>query len=397
MKSFVSFKDEAKLLEGKYSDEHAFRKQWNYFIKDKSPDSKKVRDLLSKGNVKDAKSEMEKIVSDSQGKEDHPLHFNQAKRGFTGSKKDNDKDSYNDNMKLVSDTIAAYSQTRRGKSAFDSRLGAEVTGAAKPKVSSKWKQETGKDKDTKKGDILFSDGGKKKISLSLKQADSQTMSGTTGETQATWKAAAQKTRNKMQSGGASKKELAAFDKDTEGFTKNLKRAQDLGKKNPNFGSKAPTPSGIKDTGQNPSERRSAVMQSMMDRYGKKYPEALKQFDKEAASGRVKFGKDQSKGRAQDVATHKHPKGWSDASAKDIKDRDITTDTTHAGPAARASKHPVKSAKDVHRLDTKKPVSTPSGSAVVTSRVTQQNPAKQSSVQPKKKSTYADFIRSYLTK
>ena len=392
MKSFVSFKDEAKLLEGKYSDEHAFRKQWNYFIKDKSPDSKKVRDLLSKGNVKDAKSEMEKIVSDSQGKEDHPLHFNQAKRGFTGSKKDNDKDSYNDNMKLVSDTIAAYSQTRRGKSAFDSRLGAEVTGAAKPKVSSKWKQETGKDKDTKKGDILFSDGGKKKISLSLKQADSQTMSGTTGETQATWKAAAQKARNKMRSGGASEKELAAFDKDTQGFTKNLKRAQDLGKKNPNFGSKAPA-----DGDKNPSERRSAVMQSMMDRYGKKYPEALKQFDKEAASGRVKFGKDQSKGRAQDVATHKHPKGWSDASAKDIKDRDITTDTTHAGPAARASKHPVKSAKDVHRLDTKKPVSTPSGSAVVTSRVTQQNPAKQSSVQPKKKSTYADFIRSYLTK
>ena len=136
---------------------------------------------------------------------------------------------------------------------------------------------------------------------------------------------------------------------------------------------------------------------MMDRYGKKYPEALKQFDKEAASGRVKFGKDQSKGRAQDVATHKHPKGWSDASAKDIKDRDITTAAAHAGPAARASKHPVKSAKDVHRLDTKKPVSTPSGSAVVTSRVTQQNPAKQSSVQPKKKSTYADFIRSYLTK
>ena len=139
------------------------------------------------------------------------------------------------------------------------------------------------------------------------------------------------------------------------------------------------------------------MQSMMDRYGKKYPEALKQFDKEAASGRVKFGKDQSKGRAQDVATHKHPKGWSDASAKDIKDRDITTDTAHAGPAARASKHPVKSSKDVHRLDTKKPVSTPSGSAVVTSRVTQQNPAKKSAVQPKKKSTYADFMRSHLTK
>tara|TARA_B100000131_G_scaffold61258_1_gene57045 strand:- start:56 stop:1240 length:1185 start_codon:yes stop_codon:yes gene_type:complete len=394
MRSFVSFKARyiySSLLEGKYSDEHAFRKQWNYFIKDKSPDSKKVRALLSKGNVKDAKSEMERIVSDSQGKEDHPLHFNQAKRGFTGSKKDNDKDSYNDNMKLVSDTIAAYSQTRRGKSAFDSRLGAEVTGAAKPKVSSKWKQETGKDKDTKKGDILFS-GGKKKISLSLKQADSQTMSGTTGETQATWKAAAQKARNKMRSGGASEKELAAFDKDTQGFTKNLKRAQELGKKNPNFGSKAPA-----NGDKNPSERRSAVMQSMMDRYGKKYPEALKQFDKEAASGRVKFGKDQSKGRAQDVATHKHPKGWSDASAKDIKDRDITTDTAHAGPAARASKHPVKSSKDVHRLDTKKPVSTPSGSAVVTSRVTQQNPAKKSAVQPKKKSTYADFMRSYLTK
>ena len=152
---------------------------------------------------------------------------------------------------------------------------------------------------------------------------------------------------------------------------NLKRAQDLGQKNPNFGSKAPA-----NGDKNPSERRSAVMQSTMDRYSKKYPEALKQFDKEAASGKVKFGKDQSKGRAQDVATHKHPKGWSDASAKDIKDRDITTDTAHAGPAARASKHPVKKDKDVHRLDTRKPVSTPSGPAVVTSRVTQQNPERQ---------------------
>jgi len=365
-----------QFFEGKYSDEHAFRKQWNYFIKDDNPDAEKIRDLLSQGEVEDAKSEMQRIVSDAQDEEDHPLHFKQANKGFTGSKEDSDLKSYNDNMKLVSDTIAAYSQTRRGKTAVSKKLEAEVTGAAKPEVSSKWKQETGKGKDTKKGDILFSDGGKTKISLSLKQADSQTMSGTTGETQATWKAAAQKTRNKMQNDGASKKELAAFDKDTESTINKLKKAQDLGQKNPNFGSKAPA-----NGDKNPSERRSAVMQSTMDRYSKKYPEALKQFDKEAASGKAKFGKDQSKGRAQDVATHKHPKGWSDASAKDIKDRDITTDTAHAGPAARASKHPISKTKDVHRLDTKKPVSTPSGSAVVTSRVTQQNPAKQNQSPP----------------
>ena len=373
MKSFVEFN---QILEGKYSDEHAFRKQWNYFIKDSNPDADRIRDLLSKGEVEDAKSEMQRIVSDAQDEDDHPLHFKQASRGFTGSKEDNDLESYNDNMRLVSDTIAAYSQTRRGKTAVSKKLEAEVTGAAKPGVSSKWKQETGKEKDTKKGDILFSDGGKTKISLSLKQADSQTMSGTTGETQATWKSAAQKTRNKMRNDGASEEELAAFDKDTQSTLKTLKRAQDLGQKNPNFGSKAP-----KDGDKNPSERRSAVMQSTMDRYSKKYPEALKQFDKEAASGRAKFGKDQSKGSAQDVATHKHPKGWSDASAKDIKDRDITTDTTHAGPAARASKHPIKKDKDAYRLDTRKPVSTPSGSAVVTSRVTQQNPAKQNQSSP----------------
>jgi hypothetical protein len=363
-------------FEGKYSDEHAFRKQWNYFIKDDSPDSKRIRDLLSQGEVEDAKSEMQRIVSDAQDEEDHPLHFRQANRGFTGSKKDSDLESYNDNMRLVSDTIAAYSQTRRGKTALNSRLEAEVTGAAKPKVSSKWKQETGKDKDTKKGDILFS-GGKKKISLSLKQADSQTMSGTTGETQATWKAAAQKTRNKMKNDGASEEELGEFDKDTESTLNKLKKAQDLGQRNPNFGSKAP-----KNGDKNPSERRSAVMQKYMDTYSQKYPEALKQFDKEAASGRAKFGKDQSKGRAQDVATHKHPKGYSGASAKDIRDRDITTDTSHAGPAARASKHPIKKDKDVHRLDTRKPVSTPSGPAVVTSRVTQQDPAKVEKQQEK---------------
>ena len=365
------------LLEGKYSDEHAFRKQWNYFIKDNNPDSERIRDLLSQGEVEDAKSEMQRIISDAQDEEDHPLHFRQARRGFTGGKEDGDLESYNDNMRLVSDTIAVYSQTRRGKTAVSRQLEAEVTGTAKPEVSSKWKQETGKEKDTKKGDILFSDGDKVKISLSLKQADSQTMSGTTGETQATWKAAAQKTRNKMQNDGASEEELGEFDKDTESTLNKLKKAQDLGQRNPNFGSKAP-----KNGDKNPSERRSAVMQKYMDTYSQKYPEALKQFDKEAASGRAKFGKDQSKGRAQDVATHKHPKGWSDASAKDIRDRDITTDTTHAGPAARASKHPIKKDKDVHRLDTRKPVSTPSGPAVVTSRVTQQDPAKVEKQQEK---------------
>tara|TARA_Y100000593_G_scaffold51248_1_gene96423 strand:- start:424 stop:1812 length:1389 start_codon:yes stop_codon:yes gene_type:complete len=380
-----------QFFEGKYSDEHAFRKQWNYFIKDDNPDAERIRDLLSQGEVEDAKSEMQRIVSDAQDEEDHPLHFRHANRGFEGGKKDSDKDSYNDNMKLVSDTIAAYSQTRRGKTALNSRLEAEVTGTKKPEVSSKWKQETGKKIDTKKGDILFTDkqtttktytgqDGKekkktsvagKRISLSLKQANSQTMSGITGETQATWKAAAQKTRNKMKNDGASEEELGEFDKDTESTLNKLKKAQDLGQRNPNFGSKAP-----KNGDKNPSERRSAVMQKYMDTYSQKYPEALKQFDKEAASGRAKFGKDQSKGRAQDVATHKHPKGWSDASAKDIRDRDITTDTTHAGPAARASKHPIKKDKDVHRLDTRKPVSTPSGPAVVTSRVDQQDPAKQ---------------------
>ena len=403
MKTFVDFifecyfnKFSFSLFEGKYSDEHAFRKQWNYFIKDSNPDADRIRDLLSKGEVEDAKSEMQRIVSDAQDEDDHPLHFKQANRGFTDSKTDNDLESYNDNMRLVSDTIAAYSQTRRGKTAVSKKLEAEVTGEEKPEVSSKWKQETGKKIDTKKGDILFTDkqtttktytgqDGKEKkktsvagtrISLSLKQANSQTMSGITGETQATWKAAAQKTRNKMQNDGASKEELDAFDKDTESMLNNLKKAQDLGQRNPNFGSKAPA-----NGDKNPSERRSAVMQSTMDTYSQKYPEALKQFDKEAASGRAKFGKDQSKGRAQDVATHKHPKGWSDASAKDIRYRDISTDTAHAGPAARASKHPISRTKDVHRLDTQKPVSTPSGPAVVTSRVDQQNPAKQNQSSP----------------
>ena len=130
---------------------------WWPAIKDNNPDAQIVRNLLSNGEVEDAKSEMQRIVSDAQDEEDHPLHFKQANRGFTDSKTDNDLESYNDNMRLVSDTIAAYSQTRRGKTALNSRLEAEVTGTKKPEVSSKWKQETGKKIDTKKGDILFTD------------------------------------------------------------------------------------------------------------------------------------------------------------------------------------------------------------------------------------------------
>ena len=80
MKTFRQFN---QILEGKYSDEHAFRKQWNYFIKDSNPDADRIRDLLSKGEVEDAKSEMQRIVSDAQDEDDHPLHFKQANRGFT--------------------------------------------------------------------------------------------------------------------------------------------------------------------------------------------------------------------------------------------------------------------------------------------------------------------------
>jgi len=94
MKTFVDFifecyfnKFSFSLFEGKYSDEHAFRKQWNYFIKDSNPDADRIRDLLSKGEVEDAKSEMQRIVSDAQDEDDHPLHFKQASRGFTGSKR----------------------------------------------------------------------------------------------------------------------------------------------------------------------------------------------------------------------------------------------------------------------------------------------------------------------
>ncbi len=281
------------LLEGKYSDEHAFRKQWNFFVLSDDEDAKKVRDYLDAGEEDNARGEIQRIVAAAKNNTSHPLHFDRAERGFESGKTDDDRGSYDDMSDLVGDSVIAYSQSPNGQEALRDRLKAEVTGADKKEVSSTWKQQTGKTKEEPKMDIrsASADGSSEVVkSLSLKQATSQTLSAKAGETSAVWRAAAKSVRDEMKAGGASEADIEEFDKDTDRMLKRLSRSQNWGAEGGKTGKEtfrtSAEPSG--DNPKNPDTRRKELMQKFMDEYGEKYPAVQREFGREVSGGRAKF-------------------------------------------------------------------------------------------------------------
>ena len=84
MKSFGDFIFECYrygflLFEGKYSDEHAFRKVWNHFITHRKY-GQEIRDLINAGKYDDAREAMEKEIDAARQDPKHPLSFEKAKR-----------------------------------------------------------------------------------------------------------------------------------------------------------------------------------------------------------------------------------------------------------------------------------------------------------------------------
>ena len=330
------------LLEGKYSDEHAFRKQWNFFVLSDDEDAKKVRDYLDAGEEDNARGEIQRILAAAKNNTSHPLHFDRAERGFKGRKTSGDQGSYDEMSDLVGDSVIAYSQSPNGKEALRDRLKAEVTGADKKEVSSTWRQQTGKTKDEPKMDIRFAspDGSSEVVkSLSLKQAGSQTLSAKADETSAVWRAAAKRVRDEMKEGGASEADIEEFDKDTENMITRLNRAQSFGDKTgkETFRTSA-EPSG--DNPKNPDTRRKELMQKFMDEYSEKYPSVQREFGREVAGGREKFKG--GEGSADDTVVHKHTAKdgtVSRASVTSTATTNLPSNPRSSKPTSRSSSHP----------------------------------------------------------
>ena len=289
MKTFVDFifecyfnKFSFSLFEGKYSDEHAFRKVWNHFITHRKY-GKDVRDLINAGKYDEAREEMEKEIAASREDLNHPLSFEKAKRGFKKGKDDNidqSRTTYYDELKLAPDSVVAYTKGRRGKSAvLNPTAYAKVEGGATPPTTSLWKDVVGKEADTSKRDISIADTKNKKFGqgISLKQGKgSQTLSAEPEEVRGLFKAAAKKYIQKLKKDGASKEEIKKFEADVESNISKYIRAQSL--------KISPTENRTK------SNNRLSIAQSAVDSLVNNYPGFDRLVDKESAGGEQKFGK-----------------------------------------------------------------------------------------------------------
>ena len=289
MKSFGDFifecyfnKFSLFLFEGKYSDEHAFRKVWNHFITHRKY-GKEVRDLINSGKYDEAREAMEKEIAAAEEDPKHPLSFEKAKRGFEKGKDNNASQSqstYYDELKLAPDSVVAYTKGRRGKSAANRPTAySKVEGGATPPTTKMWKDVVGKEADTSKRDISIADTKDKKFGqgISLKQGEgSQTLSAEPEEVRGLFQAAAKKYIQQLKKDGASKEDIEKFKVDVESNISKYIRAQSL--------KISPTENKEK------SDKRLSIAQSAVDKLVKSYPGFDRLVDKEAASGEQKFGK-----------------------------------------------------------------------------------------------------------
>jgi hypothetical protein len=287
MKSFQDFIFECYnyafvLFEGKYSDEHAFRKVWNHFITHRKY-GKEIRDLINSGKYDEAREAMEKEIAASREDPKHPLSFENAKRGFEAGKNTDvnlSQSTYYDELRLSPDSVVAYTKGRRGKSAANRPTTyAKVEGGSTPPTTRMWKDVVGKESDTSKRDISIADTKNKRFGqgISLKQGEgSQTLSAEPEEVRGLFQAAAKKYIQQLKRNGAPKEDIKKFEDDLESNISKYVRSQSL--------KISPTDNKAK------SDKRLSIAQSAVDTLIKNYPGFDRLVDKEAASGEQKFGK-----------------------------------------------------------------------------------------------------------
>lgn len=192
MKSFVDFILICEKL-NKTHDEDSQSKLWNYFIA--NSDNKKIRDLILKGEYKEAEEEIKREVEKAKTDTTHPLNFNNAgdeefskKEGRQSS----DEKPYNDFLDDSVSGLLALSKEKKLRSAIERGLPSRVTGSGTAELSKKFKGAGGVDR-TPKGDLEIYDPNnpKDRRGISMKKGvGAQLASAEGGELKGMYKIAA---------------------------------------------------------------------------------------------------------------------------------------------------------------------------------------------------------------
>jgi len=295
MKTFSAFITE------KYSEEHAHRKLWNHFISH-GKHGKEVRQAILDKEYDKALEIMTNEVQYSKTDPKHPLHFDNAKRGFSAKKgkQDADLDTYHKELDDAVRGVHALAAQKKFRGAVEGRHSARVTGGSDPnaKLSRTWKGAGGKNV-TPKGDleIYNAKNTKERRGVSMKKGGgAQLASAESGEFLATYKAAAKSYAQRFH-GDKSKEERKKIQQDI------MNRAQRVADANVN----------MKTAGRDEKQALKVSAQDVLDGMHDTHPNLTRLVSQISTSGDAKFGGRNAPGTAGTVLTGASKK--SDATAK----------------------------------------------------------------------------------
>ena len=295
MKTFSAFITE------KYSEEHAHRKLWNHFISH-GKHGKEVRQAILDKEYDKALEIMTNEVQYSKTDPKHPLHFDNAKRGFSAKKgkQDADLDTYHKELDDAVRGVHALAAQKKFRGAVEGRHSARVTGGSDPnaKLSRTWKGAGGKNV-TPKGDleIYNAKNPKERRGVSMKKGGgAQLASAESGEFLATYKAAAKSYAQRFH-GDKSKEERKKIQQDI------MNRAQRVADANVN----------MKTAGRDEKQALKVSAQDVLDGMHDTHPNLTRLVSQISTSGDAKFGGRNAPGTAGTVLTGASKK--SDATAK----------------------------------------------------------------------------------
>ena len=367
MKSFLAFISEGKKPPD-FSDEKAHELVWNHVVGSLDKDSKvgkKVRKAVKDKDWDTVKKEVDNAVDKSKNDPEHPLHFDkQNDDGFSGKKKTDDhRDSFNSRIERSKHGIIAMMKSRQGNSMASKGWKVTQQGGQHQKSKKDWGGNPGGQGRT---DLVYTDPSNPKAIHRQSQKDvrgSQAYSAGGDQFTATMKAAAKEiTKPKFHT--TPRKEKGESDKDYKARVSSIKvAAKQAGKeKEAKIGRQAERAGKLVDAMKGRSreekQRLKGLAAKMTDRMEKENPGLSKAAGQEALTGKKQFGNkvDTVITTGDERSKVKDPRGTSVGAPRPALPKDKTRGGNVKGDIAAEPK------------------------------VTQ-----------KKKSTYADFIRKYLSK
>ena len=286
MKTFIEF----KVICEKYSEEHAHRKLWNYFISHPEH-GKEVRDALLDKNYDRALEIMNTEVQYSKTDPEHPLHFDKANKGFSAKhgKRASDEDDYNRELDDAIYGVHALASQKKLRGAVEKMHPARVTGGSDPnaKLSRTWKGAGGKNV-TPKGDleIYNPDNPKERRGISMKKGGgAQLASAEAGELLATYKAASKSFVQRFH-GDKSKEERNRIRQDI------MNRIERVANANTD----------MKGAGRDEKQSLKVAAQDILDGLHDEHPNLTRHVSQVSTTGAQKFGGSNAPGTAGMVLT-----------------------------------------------------------------------------------------------